>query len=174
MNQQNYADYPFVNHLANHTEKLAAKGHRVRKKLHRRLVELQRLTQLARSALIGLLPNEVLNELSVINCSAYHITLSVSDTTTANHLTYLQEICLMHLRDFEEFKDIQKLKIITTPNLMQNYLNAQSSQPSQHKANFKSFDEFSENSKQTITQAIENVTPDSELGIALKKLFNQE
>ena len=169
-----------VNNLGTKVEQLQTKGHRAPTKLHRRAAFLDRMTSIVKVALMPLIPTEVTDMLMVINTTPTHLTLSVTDAATANHLRYMQDSCLTYLKQADPaFSKLQHLKVVSTPDLKASHratLAAMTHHRQTNLSNFHHFnvERFSENTVQTITQAIENVTPDSELVLALKKLFNQE
>ncbi|MDO5651978.1 MAG: hypothetical protein Q4G13_07605 [Moraxella sp.] len=171
---QPYRTERFANHLANRTERMASAGKRLPKGLHKRIITLEHLSELARVALANVLPKETLACLSVVNHNASHLTISVHDTTTANHLYYLKEVCLGELTAAsEEFRGITHLKVIVSPNLANNY-QKQPTNTNQNTTSDMGFSCFDDNTKRTITQAIENVINNRTLEMELKKLFNQE
>lgn len=152
------------NHLATRLEKQAAAGASLPQQLDYKYRYLQNLTQLARTALSGILPAQILSDCYVVATDAAEITLSLGSPTAANHMRYVMIDCVQALRSYDQrFCHLQHIKVILSPK---------SSQSDARPDTVKQI--LSENTRRIIAQQAQFVTPDSRLHSALLALASDK
>lgn len=126
--------------------------------------------------LIDCLPEEILSSCWVVGLTSEQLVLSVGSMTAANHIRYLQNAYLQVLTEQSiTFKQLNQIRVVVTKGSAKSYLPEQTSDSSTTssklgKANGNQA--LSQNTKRTISQAIDHVTTDENLKKALVRLMN--
>ncbi|WP_367105628.1 hypothetical protein [uncultured Psychrobacter sp.] len=127
--------------------------------------------------LVDCLPEEILATCWVVGFTPERLVLSVTSTTAANHIRYLQNAYLQVLKKqsitFQQLKEIHVvvLSLTTKNNLSNDHSTLQHSNSNSPQANTDKA--LSQNTKQTIAQAAEHVTTDKNLKKALLRLIDR-
>ncbi len=101
-----------TNHLGSSLDKLAKAGTTL-PSLNNQLNALQQATAELKSVLVDCLPQEILDNCWVVNVSEQTITLAVTSTTAANHITYMKQGYLKILTEQSTyFSQLNELKVI--------------------------------------------------------------
>lgn len=135
---------------------------------------LQATTEV-KKLLVDCLPDEILTHCWVVGLTNERLTLSVSSTTAANHIRYLQSAYLQVLVEqsitFKQLKQISVVVADTLANhsnlLEQSAYSTTTLKP--YKANENQA--LSQNTKRTISQAAKHVTTDKKLQNAILRLL---
>ena len=128
--------------------------------------------------LVDCLPDEILASCWVVGLSAEQITLSVTSTTAANHIRYLQKSYLQLLTEQSlTFQQLKHIRVVVVNKTNDNYHSPQPSiltTTSSKQPKASTYRALSQNTKRTISQAAEHVTTDKKLKNALMRLLNDE
>ena len=122
------------------------------------------------------LPEEILNSCWVVGFTPEQLVLSVSSTTAANHIRYMQSSYIKVLTEQSiTFRQLKQIRIIVAKSSIDKSSTNDSSVistdlPNSLKANENQA--LSQNTKRTISQAAEHVTTDENLKKALLRLIN--
>lgn len=166
------------NQLANLIDHQAFAGSLLPKNLADTLKTLTQATAELKEILAETLPVEILNSCQVVGLTAEQLTLSVSSTTAANHIRYLQSAYLQLLnRESLTFRQLNVLRVVVVeldsknPSFYeQSVVLADSKNPIKANEN----QPLSQNTKRTIAQAANHVTTDKNLQNALLRLLKDE
>lgn len=166
------------NQLANLIDHQAFAGSLLPKNLANTLKTLTQATAELKKILAETLPVEILNSCQVVGLTAEQLTLSVSSTTAANHIRYLQSAYLQLLnRESLTFRQLNVLRVVVVelnsknPSFYeQSVVLADSKNPIKANEN----QPLSQNTKRTIAQAANHVTTDKNLQNALLRLIKDE
>lgn len=102
-----------TNHLANPLDRITNSKYALPNSLMQRYYELQRLTEIVRTALLGLANDDLINSLQVVDIDRIQITLTVPNQTMGNHLLYLSDYAIARLVGLDEaFTHIKSLQVI--------------------------------------------------------------
>ncbi len=166
------------NQLANLIDHQAFAGSLLPKNLADTLKIYTQATLELKTLLAEVLPEEVLNSCQVVGLTAEQLTLSVSSTTAANHIRYLQSAYLQLLSSQSlTFQQLKELRVMVTQ--------FDGKKPSSYEQSVvlidpKNLDKanenqaLSQNTKRTIAQAARHVTTDKNLQNALLRLIDEE
>ena len=166
------------NQLANLIDHQAFAGSILPKNLADTLEILTQATAELKKLLADTLPDEILNSCQVVGLTAEQLTLSVSSTTAANHIRYLQNAYLQLLnRESLTFRQLKVLRVVV--------VEFDSKKPSFYEQSVVSADlkksvkanenhALSQNTKRTIAQAARHVITDKNLQKALFRLIETE
>ena len=126
--------------------------------------------------LVDCLPEEILSNCWVVGLTSEQLILSVGSMTAANHIRYLQSAYLQVLTQQSiTFKQLNQIRVIVTKGSATHHLTRSLSESSVttaelHKPNGNQA--LSQNTKRTISQAVDHVTTDENLKKALLRLMN--
>ncbi len=167
MNDDLYLKTHFPNHLANRSEKQAAAGAKLPKKLSKQLAYFNYLTQLSYSLLTDVL-GELSNEVKVVHAQDAKITLALPTITAANHVRYLHKECLSALHEHKAFGQFSKMNVIVHRNIRQD-----SAHLSKNLRSSTTLEKpLSENTVRTITQTATLVIKNKNLQSSFIELVN--
>ncbi len=130
-----------------------------------------------KTLLVDCLPEEILNTCWVVGLTTDQLTLSVNSTTAANHIRYLQNQYLKILTEHSTtFKQLNKIRVVVAKiqtNYSSNVAQSTTLEASliPHKASKNQA--LSQNTKRTITQAVNHVITDKNLRKALLRLTDE-
>lgn len=166
------------NQLASLIDHQAFAGALLPKNLNDTLKLYSQATLELKAILAEVLPEDILNSCQVVGLTAEQLTLSVSSTTAANHIRYLQSAYLQELSSQSlTFQQLKALRIMVTQYEGKTPLSYEQSvvfggQKNLDKANENQA--LSQNTKRTIAQAAKHVTTDKKLQNALLRLIDDE
>ncbi len=116
--QSNLTQHKFTNQFGNLVDKQREAGYRLPNNITSHLKKLQLATNEFKTvlddALVGL-PQDIVQNCQVVKFTSTELTVSVTSTTVANHMRYMQSQYLHELQTQSVlFQDILTLKIIVT------------------------------------------------------------
>ncbi len=125
--------------------------------------------------LVDCLPEEILTSCWVVGLTSEQLTVSVISITAANHIRYLQKAYLKVLTEYSStFKQLKKIHVVVVKS-PKNYDSKNLYSSVKTTSELSRIDNnkgLSQNTKRTISQAIEHVTTDENLKKALLRLLN--
>lgn len=135
-------------------------------------------TDKVKELLVDCLPNEILDTCWVVGLSAEKLTLSVTSTTAANHIRYLQKAYLRVLTEqsftFQQLKHIHVVVVSKPSNSHYSQKLEVLTAASSKQSKTVRYQALSQNTKRTISQAAEHVITDKKLKDSLLRLLNEE
>lgn len=163
------------NRLAQLIDHQAFAGSALPRSLSDNLQRFSHATTEIKKLLVDCLPEEILSTCWVVGLTDEQLTLSVNSTTAANHIRYLQNAYLSVLNEqsitFQQLKQINVVvaNISTHDSKVSSKSTTSLSVSKPYQVNVNQA--LSQNTKRTISQAIEHVTTDKNLKKALLRLI---